>query len=123
MAKNIEVTLEWKGPYTSTDSIPNNAGLYMVLSGKKNENGSWPINLYKLLDIGESGEIKTRLDGHNRADCWSLEKTKGHTIVYKCALMPSKTYDQSDRRARKSLKCCARSYSLCTPTKKGRKDV
>ena len=106
MAKTIELTLDWKGPYTTTDLIPDNAGLYVILSGKQNEKGTWPTNLYKLLDIGQAGGIKTRLDDHDRADCWALKKTKDHTIVYKYALMPTKTFDQSDRL---SVECCLRS--------------
>ena len=106
MAKTIEVTLDWKGPFTTTESIPDNAGLYMVLSGKKNAEGTWPTNLYKLLDIGQTGGIKTRLDDHERADCWSSKKTKDHSIVYKYALMPSNTYDRSDRLR---VECCLRS--------------
>jgi len=106
MAKIINITLDWKGPYTNTDHIPDRAGLYMVLSGTQNEQGKWPTNLYKLLDIGESGELKTRLDNHNRANCWESNKTSGHTIVFKYALMPTNTYNQSDRL---SVECCLQS--------------
>jgi len=106
MSRNIEVTLDWKGPYTSTRSIPDNAGIYMALSGKQDEKGKWPTNLYKLLDIGQAGGIKSRLDEHERRDCWERNKTTGHTIVYKYALMPTKEYDETDRRI---VECCLRS--------------
>ena len=69
MSRNIEETLEWKGPYTSTRSISDNAGIYMALSGKTDEKGKWSTNLYKLLDIGQAGRIKSRLDEHERRDC------------------------------------------------------
>lgn len=106
MAKTIELTLEWEGPYTTTDLIPDNAGIYMILSGKPNKGGDYPPNLYKLLDIGQAGGIKTRLDDHNRTDCWESKKPKDHTIVFKYALMPTKTFDRSDRL---SVECCIRS--------------
>lgn len=105
MARTVNVTLEWKGPYTSASAVPNSAGIYMVLSGKQNEEGTWLFKYYKLLDIGQAGDLGTRLASHDREECWEEEKTPDHTIVFKYALMSSRDYDETDRRI---VECCLR---------------
>jgi len=53
---------EFEGPYTNTGSFLDSSGVYAILdkvSGK-----------YYVLDIGESATVKTRIDTHDRANCW-----------------------------------------------------
>ena len=62
----------FNGPYTSTDSIGDKSGVYVVASETEDE--------YYLIDVGESAEVKSRLDTHERKDCWK-EECKG-TLTY-----------------------------------------
>lgn len=80
----------------------------MVIAGSKTSNGNWSIPSYELLDIGQSGKSGVRLDTHNRKDCWDNKKSSNKTILFKFAAMPSKDYDETDRRI---AECCLRAHS------------
>ncbi len=52
----------FEGPYFNTGSLEDKSGIYAILyevGGK----------LY-LTDVGESSEVKTRVETHDREDCW-----------------------------------------------------
>lgn len=55
---------DFEGPYLKTDDIRNEAGVYLVT--RKNTDGK-----YKIIDVGETDTLKTRLAGHDRKDCWA----------------------------------------------------
>lgn len=53
------------GPYMSTDPIEDRSGVYAIICKKGDKN--------YLTDVGESAEVKSRLDTHDRKDCWQRE--------------------------------------------------
>jgi len=53
----------FEGPYESTELIKDESGVYVILCQKKD-------NVPTVIDIGESSEIKTRIDNHDRIKCW-----------------------------------------------------
>jgi len=63
MSINIE-GYEFEGPFTSTDSLKKFSGVYAI--HYKNNEGK-----YTRLDVGESEDIKDRVETHDRKDCWS----------------------------------------------------
>lgn len=52
----------FEGPYKNTESLQDKSGVYAILchSGPK----------YNLVDVGESATVKSRVDSHDRKDCW-----------------------------------------------------
>lgn len=56
-------TYSFDGPYTSTNSLSESSGVYLILC--KNPNGN-----YDTVDIGESANVKQRVESHDRAECW-----------------------------------------------------
>ena len=52
----------FEGPHSNTGSLRNAAGVYVILCAGQNN--------YTVTDVGESGDVKTRVDNHDRADCW-----------------------------------------------------
>ena len=64
------------GPYASMDPIKDRSGVYAVICRK--EDG------YYLIDIGESAQVKTRLDTHDRKDCWkrNCQGTLTYAVYY-----------------------------------------
>lgn len=66
-------------PYTSTDDLKNQSGVYVLL-GKNSSNQNWSV-----VDIGESMQVKERVENHDRSDCW---KRQGYSTlaaaVYYC---------------------------------------
>lgn len=107
MVRTINVTLEWS-LFVRPEDIPMRAGIYMVIAGRKDENGSWEPSTYKLLDIGQSGETGDRLPTHEREPCWKKEKPPNTDFLYKFAIMPSEKYDEEDRRI---AECCLRAHT------------
>lgn len=45
-------------------------------------------NTYSLIDVGESSEVKTRVENHDRAGCWS--KNCKNTLKYAVYYTPHK---------------------------------
>ena len=52
----------FEGPYNNTSSLQDKSGVYVILcQGNPN---------YKVVDIGESATVKSRIEEHDRKDCW-----------------------------------------------------
>lgn len=83
MPRNLNVVLDWDGPWQNADSAPKRAGIYLVVAGSETSDGKWSIPSYKLLDIGQSGETGVRLDTHDRRECWNNEKSTDKIILFK----------------------------------------
>jgi hypothetical protein len=56
----LEYTFD--GP-TSTDRLENRSGVYVIICPKKDKK-------YSLIDVGESATVKSRVENHDRKDCW-----------------------------------------------------
>jgi hypothetical protein len=53
----------FEGPYTTTVSLQDRAGIYAILKLLPNGN-------YSLVDVGESSQVKSRVATHDRALLW-----------------------------------------------------
>lgn len=60
---NNQLEYKFEGPYTNIENIKDNSGVYAIL--RKNPDGK-----YTVIDIGESSTVKSRLDNHDRYECW-----------------------------------------------------
>lgn len=65
------------------------AAIYVILCVKSNGKST-------VVDVGQSGELQARIDGHNREDCWRLHCPSGNiwVCVYR---MPSMEYTKQQR--------------------------
>lgn len=63
------------GPYTTTDDLEDRSGIYVILCYQNNE--------YIVIDVGESATVRSRVDNHDRKDCWG-RKCQGvlYVVVY-----------------------------------------
>jgi len=69
----------FEGPYKSMGSLQDKSGVYAILcDGGQN---------YKLIDVGESATVKTRVEGHDRKDCW--KRNCSSTIEYAALYTPN----------------------------------
>jgi hypothetical protein len=80
---------DFDGPFESTDSIEDKSGVYAVLHKKEGKR--------YLLDVGESSEMKKRLENHDRKECWK-KNSKGAIIEYSVYYTP-----KLDEKARKEI--------------------
>jgi hypothetical protein len=77
----------FQGLYSSTSSLNDNSGVYAILSAR-NEH-------YYLLDVGEAGEVKKRVETHDRKDCWERNMNGG---AFRCAVYYTPNLQQEGRR-------------------------
>jgi len=50
------------GPYTSPNELEDHSGVYAIICQKDNKKD--------LIDVGESATVKSRVETHDRKDCW-----------------------------------------------------
>lgn len=53
----------FEGPYESTESLSDNSGVYFITC--------FDGSTHHPIDVGESATVKTRVQTHDRADCWN----------------------------------------------------
>ena len=52
------------GPFTTTAPVLNRSGAYAILTRPPG------TSMYRVVDAGESGDLRYRLDCHDRTECW-----------------------------------------------------
>ena len=55
---------DFAGPYNTITPVRNLSGAYAILTRPAG------TTTYRVVDAGESGDLRARLDTHDRADCW-----------------------------------------------------
>ena len=50
------------GPYTLTDRLEDRSGVYAIHCFRNDR--------YHLIDVGESATVKSRVENHERKECW-----------------------------------------------------
>lgn len=53
---------EFEGPYDNTGPLQDRSGVYVIMCLRDGK--------YYVLDVGESAQVKTRVDNHDRKDSW-----------------------------------------------------
>jgi hypothetical protein len=61
------------GPFESIDDINDWSGIYAIVCNVDQENF--------LLDVGESSKLRTRIENHDKKDCW-INHCKGQLKIY-----------------------------------------
>jgi hypothetical protein len=70
---------EFEGTYSDTASLRNRSGTYVILTTT--------LDLRTILDVGESSDVKYRVENHERADCWR-KHANGKPIQYAVRYAP-----------------------------------
>jgi len=53
----------FEGPYISTDKLEDRSGVYVIHCKQDDK--------YYKIDVGESATVKSRVETHDRKDCWN----------------------------------------------------
>lgn len=61
------------GPFESSDELKNESGVYLVAT---DDGGKW-----KLLDCGESADVRSSVIGNPRHECWE-EHSIGRLVLF-----------------------------------------
>lgn len=67
------VSYRFDGPYGSTELLQDRSGVYVILDYRDD-------GRYYILDVGESAQVKTRVENHDRKGCWQRHR-KGTLYV------------------------------------------
>lgn len=54
---------EFDGPFGSADQLEDRSGVYVIVCSVNEQ--------YQPVDCGESASVKSRIENHDRADCWN----------------------------------------------------
>jgi hypothetical protein len=58
--------IDFNGPYLNTGPLLDYSGVYVILTKNHVPGSQWTV-----LDVGESGSVRTRIENHDRAPEWS----------------------------------------------------
>lgn len=62
---------QFDGAFPDTTHLRNSSGVYIVLD-----------NSGKVIDVGESATVKTRLENHDRKECWQQYGNVKFAVYY-----------------------------------------
>jgi len=54
---------KFEGPFDSKSSLKNESGVYIIYCPTEE-------STYRRLDVGESEDVRGRVENHDREDCW-----------------------------------------------------
>ncbi len=63
---------EFDGPFDNTSSLKDKSGVYVILTSDNR----------KVVDVGESGKVKTRVENHDREACWKNNRGTRVAVLY-----------------------------------------
>lgn len=88
-------SLNWQG-WVVPDKLPSKAGIYCVwASGLSSGKDASP----RLLYIGESSDIATRVAGHEKWNCWKEHCHYGENVIFTYTLLPTAEVSENWRKA------------------------
>ena len=61
----------FEGPFSSTSSLEDRSGVYAILDDDNRK-----------IDIGESHEVRTRVENHERKSCWEENNYSKYAAYY-----------------------------------------
>jgi hypothetical protein len=70
----------FEGPFTYSNLLEDRSGIYAILC--------YTDSKYYLIDVGESATVKTRVENHDRVECWK-RKCKGQ-LTFSVLYTPNK---------------------------------
>lgn len=83
---SLEFDGYWREP--AMGSIPDKSGIYCVFSCVHNQ-AEKTVSLKKLIYIGESGDVKSRLANHEKLNDWKKHVKQGEVLCFSFAPAPS----------------------------------
>ena len=81
----LEFSGYWREP--TMGSVPDKSGIYCVFSCVHNQ-AEKTVSLKKLIYIGESGDVKSRLANHEKLGDWKKHVKQGEVLCFSFAPAP-----------------------------------
>ena len=86
---NMECALNFNGyyKYDDRDSAINSSGIYCIYSGT--DTGKNTVSLDELIYIGESEDVRQRLQNHEKLDEWKKRLKLAQSLYFTCVKVDS----------------------------------
>lgn len=65
---------DFEGPFTDTSKLRSEQGVYSILDHR-------PDGKYIVVDVGESEDVRSRIENHDRSDCWNRNRQGTLTVA------------------------------------------
>lgn len=78
---------KFSGPYWDTNQLENRSGVYAIICRRSGTS--------YVIDVGESAQVKDRVENHNRKQCWNRNCTRGTVLA---AILYTSNTPQSGRK-------------------------
>ena len=65
---------DFEGPFTDTSRLRHGQGVYCILDQRAD-------GKYYVVDVGESEDVLTRIENHDRSDCWRRNQQGTLTVA------------------------------------------
>ena len=65
---------DFEGPFTDTSKLRYEQGVYSILDQRAD-------GKYYVVDVGESEDVRTRIENHDRSDCWKRNQRGTLTVA------------------------------------------
>lgn len=65
---------DFEGPYTDASKLRYEQGVYCILDHRSD-------GKYFVVDVGESEDVRTRVENHDRGDCWKRNQQGTLTVA------------------------------------------
>lgn len=90
----------FNGPFSTTGELEDKSGVYAILCRKDDE--------LHFVDLGESSEVRTRVEDHDRKDCWeeNCNRNLRYAVYYiEHGKKPSRVEVEQDIRGKYHIPC------------------
>lgn len=91
------ISIEFDGYWLDEDksSVPSNSGVYCVYTCTYNTEKD-TVSLNKLVYIGEAGNCKSRIAGHEKHKLWLKHLKSGQVLCYSFGPVPAADRDRAE---------------------------
>ena len=93
-AKTISITFEGYILDDDKEYLPGKSGIYCVYACVENSNNT--LSIKKLIYIGESKNIRERLDDHEHYEAWKRHISKGQKLCYTSGLVSNEDRERCE---------------------------
>ncbi|MXZ50553.1 MAG: hypothetical protein F4073_07500 [Rhodobacteraceae bacterium] len=97
MSINIE-NCSFEGPFASTSNLKDQSGVYLILGNHSGDN-------WNLVDVGESSQVKYRIDNHDRKVCWNQQNYANLKVAVLYTDENSRMRIEAELRSQYNLPC------------------
>ena len=88
----------FEGPFASSSNLKDQSGVYAILGNNSGNN-------WNLVDVGESFQVKYRVENHDRKMCWKQQNFANLQVAALYTVENSRMRIEAELRSQYNLPC------------------